>query len=69
MERKVLPGEKRIYQESTRVEEEERRAIQQRADREGVPRSFVMRQAIRQYLELEDPEDEYLPPVRRSSNN
>lgn len=65
MERKVLPGEKRIYQESTRVEEEERRAIQQRADREGVPRSFVMRQAIRQYLELEDPEDEYLPPVRR----
>lgn len=65
MERRLLPGEKRIFQESTRVEEAEREAIQCRADREGVPRSFVVRQAIRHYLELEDPEDEYLPPVRR----
>jgi len=60
-----LPGEKRIYQESTRLEEAEREEIQRRADQEGVPRSFIVRQAIRHYLELEDPADEYLPPIRR----
>lgn len=65
MERRLLPGEKRIYQECTRVEEAEREEIQRRADREGVPRSFVVRQAIRHYLDLEDPVDEFLPPTRR----
>ncbi len=64
MERR-LPGEKRIYQECTRMEEKEREALQRRADHDGVPRSFVVRQAIRHYLDLEDPVDEFLPPIRR----
>lgn len=60
-----LPGEKRNDWLGLRVEEQERKALEERARQEGVPTSFVHRKAIRQYLELEDPEDEYLPPVRR----
>lgn len=65
MAREVLPGEKRNDRLIVRVEETERVRLEERAQREGVPVSFVHRKAIRQYLELEDPEDEYLPPVRK----
>ena len=59
-----LPGEKRIDWLGLRVEEQERRALEERARRDKVPVSFVHRQALRQFLELEDPDDEYLPPIR-----
>jgi hypothetical protein len=60
-----LPGEKRIERLIVRVEETERIRLEQRAQREGVPVSFVHRKALRAYLELEDPAEEYLPPPRR----
>jgi hypothetical protein len=65
MARQMLPGEKRIEWLGVRVEEAERKALEDRARRDGVPTSVAHRQAIRHYLELEDPADEYLPPVRR----
>ena len=59
-----LPGEKRVDRLIVRVEETERIRLEERAEREGVPVSFVHRRALRAYLELEDPTDEYLPPHR-----
>ena len=60
-----LPGEKRIAWLGLRVEEQERKALEDRARRDGVPVSQTHRRALRNYLELEDPDDEYLPPVRK----
>lgn len=60
-----LPGEKRIERLGLRVEEGEKRALEERAREENVPTSFIHRQALRQYLNLEDPDDEHFPPIKR----
>lgn len=60
-----LPGEKRIARLGVRVEERERKALEDRARRDGVPVAQTHRRALRDFLGLEDPDDEYLPPVRK----
>lgn len=65
MERDMLPGEKRIYSLTLRVEEMEWVKLQEKAESRGVDRSIVHRDALRKYLELEAPTNEHFSPPRK----